>query len=76
MDNIEVPTRVIFGIQVEAVTEMKGIALKIKHSEGPNASYGTEILEQHFVMPRQRAEELRDALNAVLGGMSPRVLNA
>ena len=47
---------------------MRGVALKIKHSEGPNASYGEEILEQHFVMPRQRAEELRDALNAVLGG--------
>lgn len=74
--NKEVPTRIVFGTRVEAVIEMKGFALKIKHSVGPNGSFGEEILEQHFVMPRQRAEELRDALTAVLGGMPPRQLNA
>lgn len=45
----EVLPRVVFGLVVESVNEVKGVALKIKHSPGPNASYGKDILEQHFV---------------------------
>ena len=71
----EVLPHVVFGIVVEPVAEVKGVAHKIKHSPGPNASYGLEQLEHHFVMPRAYAEDLRAALDAVLSSMPPTQLN-
>ena len=67
---------VVFGIVVEPVSEIGGVALKIKHSPGPNATYGRVQLETHFVMPRAYAEDLRAALETTLANLPPRQLNA
>lgn len=57
------------------MTDRPAVALKIKHSMGPDGSYGKEILEQHFVMPRSLAEGLKDSIEKVLASLPPKELN-
>ena len=64
------------GFNFEAAPQVKGVALKLKHTPGPNASYGNKVLESHFLMPPALARHMRDQLNQVLAGDPSRRLNS
>ena len=49
------------------------VAVLFTHTKGPAASYGTDLLESEFLMPSERARELRDLLNQALAEVQPKL---